>query len=357
MCVLCEINQAKSEKFGNRLLEIYNDAALAIMVSIGHRTGLFDTLAALPPASSEEIAGNAGLNERYVREWLHTMVVGRILEADEQGTHYYLPKEHSMFLTRANPADNMAVFAQYIPELAMVEDKIILCFKNGGGVPYEAFHRFHEIMAEDSGQTVLSVLIPTILPLVPDLVEDLEEGIAVLDIGCGSGRALNLMAENFPNSNFTGYDLCLEPIEAANREALSRGLTNVQFEQLDLTSADPEARFDLITAFDAIHDQARPDKVLSFVWHSLKPKGTFLMQDIDASEKVLNNMEHPLGPLLYTISTMHCMTVSLAQGGMGLGTMWGTERAQRMLRTAGFSQITENRLDHDPQNCYFVANK
>ena len=83
----------------------------------------------------------------------------------------------------------------------------------------------------------------------------------------------------------------------------------------------------------------------------------FLMQDIDASENVVNNMEHPLGPLLYTVSTMHCMTVSLAQDGMGLGTMWGTELAQRMLKEAGFGKVVENRLEHDPQNCYFVINK
>ena len=113
----------------------------------------------------------------------------------------------------------------------------------------------------------------------------------------------------------------------------------------------------MITAFDAIHDQARPDKVLQFVNDSLKKDGDFLMQDIDASEHVQNNMEHPIGPLLYTISTMHCMTVSLAQGGMGLGTMWGTEKANRMLKEAGFKSIKENRLEHDPQNCYFVVNK
>ncbi len=357
MCIVCEFNPAKAEGFASNLLEIYNHSALSLMISIGHRTGLFDTMERLNPATSEEIAGASGLNERYVREWLNTLTVGRIVEFDESGKLYCLPAEHAAFLTRSNPADNMAVFAQYIPVLSQVEDNIINCFKNGGGVTYEEYHRFHEVMAEDSGQTVLSALIQSILPLVPNLIDKLEQGIAVLDVGCGSGKALNLMAKTFPNSRFTGYDLCAEPIETAEREAMEMGLANVVFEQLDLTSAKPDFTFDFITAFDAIHDQARPDLVLRFVHDSLDKEGVFLMQDIDASENVLNNLDHPLGTLLYTISTMHCMSVSLAQGGMGLGTMWGTERAQRMLREAGFGRVVENRLEHDPQNCYFVVRK
>ena len=357
MCGVCEFNQKKAEGFANNLLEIYNNGALSLMISIGHRTGLFDTMEKIRSASSEEIAGASGLNERYVREWLNTMVVGRIIEFDQNAKLYHLPMEHATFLTRSNPTDNMAVFAQYIPELGQVEDKIVHCFRNGGGVDYGEYNRFHEVMAEDSGQSVLSSLLQTILPLVPGFIEKLENGIHVLDVGCGSGRALNLMAEAFPNSNFTGYDLCLEPVEAASREALDKGLTNVHFEQLDLTNAKPLHRFDLITAFDSIHDQARPDKVLRFIYESLTMDGVFLMQDIDASEDVSNNMEHPLGPLLYTISTMHCMSVSLAAGGMGLGTMWGTEKAQRMLKEAGFTRAVENRLEHDPQNCYFVTYK
>ncbi len=355
MCVICEFNQAKAEGFANNLLEIYNHGALSLMISIGHRTGLFDTMQSMKAASSEEIAGASGLNERYVREWLNTMTVGGIIEIDEKSECYSLPAEHAAFLTRSNPADNMAVFAQYIPELAQVEDNIIDCFKNGGGVKYEEYHRFHEVMAEDSGQSVLSSLIQSILPLVPGIIQKLEQGIDVLDVGCGSGKALNLMAETFPNSSFTGYDLCAEPIEVANREAMEKGLTNISFEQFDLTHAKAARSFDFITAFDAIHDQAHPDKVLRFIHDSLSTHGTFLMQDIDASENVRNNMEHPLGPLLYTVSTMHCMTVSLAQGGMGLGTMWGTEKAQRMLKEAGFRKVIENRLEHDPQNCYFVV--
>ena len=357
MCLLHQIDQSKAEAFAGKMLEVINHGTLSLMISVGHRTGLFDTMSQLPAATSDEIAGAARLNERYVREWLGAMVTSKIVTIDPEAPRYTLPPEHAAFLTRAAGADNMAVFAQYIPVLSSVEDRIVECFKNGGGVPYEAYNRFHEVMAEDSGQTVLSALLDAILPLVSGIQEKLEEGIEVLDMGCGSGRALNLMAKTYPNSRFTGYDLCEEPIVTATAEAARQGLTNVQFEQRDLTNFQSEKQYDFITAFDAIHDQARPDHVLKGVYRALKPDGVFLMQDIDASSHVHKNIDHPLGTMLYTASTFHCMTVSLAQGGMGLGTVWGTEKAEEMLQEAGFSDIKINRLEHDFQNCFYVIRK
>ena len=132
-----------------------------------------------PAATSPEIAHRAGLNERYVREWLGAMTTGGIVDFDRTSTRYRLPDEHAAFLTRAAAADNMAVFAQYIRILGSVEDDIIACFKNGGGVPYEKFPRFHEVMAEDSGQSVMSSLESHILPLVPGLSERLAAGRAL----------------------------------------------------------------------------------------------------------------------------------------------------------------------------------
>ena len=178
-----------------------------------------------------------------------------------------------------------------------------------------------------------------------------------MDIGCGSGRALNLMAQHYPESIFVGYDLCADPLETARREAQRRGLTNIHFEQRDLTHYAPEDTFDFITAFDAIHDQARPDHVLRSVYQSLSNDGHFLMVDINASSDVTQNVDHPVGTLLYTISTMHCMTVSLAQDGMGLGAMWGREKARVMLNEASFTRIEEHLLEQDFQNRYFVIQK
>jgi len=352
-----DIDKKRSEAFADKLLGVLNCGGLSLMISIGHRTGLFDTLSEMPPSTSRQIADKAGLNERYVREWLGAMLTGGIIECDSQGLLFSLPAEHAAWMTRRAAPDNIAVFAQYIPLLGTVEDEIIDCFRKGGGVPYSAYKRFHQVMAEDSGQTVVAALIDQILPLVPGLVESLDGGIDVLDVGCGSGRAVNLMAKNFPASRFTGYDLSTEAIRMAETEAKSLGLTNAVFEQEDLTTFDIQEQYDLITAFDAIHDQARPDKVLAAVAKALKPDGIFLMQDIAASSKMHENRDHPVGPLLYTISCMHCMSVSLAQNGAGLGAMWGRQQAREMLKTAGFGNVKIKKLPHDFQNNYFIVTK
>lgn len=350
-------DSTKAEAFAERILGMMNSSALALMTSIGHRTELFDTLAELPPSTSQQIADAAGLNERYVREWLGAMVTGRLIEYDAIAKTYSLPAEHAAFLTRASSPDNLAPFAQYIPLLGAVEDQIVDCFYKGGGVPYSEFKRFHEVMAEDSGQTVVAALEEHLLPLIPGLLEGLQQGLDVLDVGCGSGLALNKLAQLFPNSRFTGYDFSEQAIARAKDEAQRYHLTNIQFHVKDVATIDEVEKYDLITTFDAVHDQAQPDIVLRQIYQALRPDGIYLMQDIRAASDVGGNLDHPVAPFLYTISCMHCMTVSLAAGGMGLGTMWGQQKALEMLGDAGFSRVEIKQLAHDFQNDYYIVRK
>lgn len=351
------INQQKAEAFAERMVSLLNEGALALMSSIGHRTRLFDTMAQLPPATSGQIAEAAGLHERYVREWLNALVVGCIVDYDPTAKTYRLPAEHAAFLTRAAGADNLAFYSQYIGLFGTVEDKIIDCFFNGGGVPYSATPRFHEIMAEDSGMNIVEPLLDTILPLVPGLTERLHQGIRVIDVGCGRGRAMLRLAQAFPHSRFYGFDFSEEAIATAQADVEKIGLTNLRFEVKDAALWHETNHYDLITTFDAIHDQARPDRVLSNIFSALKPGGIYLMQDIAGSSHVHQNLDLSLGPLLYTVSTMHCMTVSLAQNGAGLGTMWGKEKALELLGQAGFTHTEIHQLPHDLTNYYYVSTK
>jgi 2-polyprenyl-3-methyl-5-hydroxy-6-metoxy-1,4-benzoquinol methylase len=351
------IDQTKAEAFAEQMVGILNGGALALMTSIGHRTRLFDTLAELPPATSGQIAAATGLHERYVREWLAAMVTGRIVEYDQTYETYHLPPEHAAWLTRAATPNNLAVTAQNIGLLGGVEDQIVSSFYEGGGVPYTAFQRFHEVMAEDSHQSVVVALTDHILPLAPGLTDALERGIDVLDLGCGSGRALTLLAQTFPHSRFTGYDFSEEAITTARHTATAQGVRNVEFGVKDATLLHEPEHYDLICTFDAIHDQAQPATVLRNIQQALRPGGTYLMQDIAGSSYVQNNLDHPFGPLLYTVSCMHCMTVSLAQNGDGLGTMWGKELALQMLAAAGFGDVAVHQLPHDPVNYYYVMRK
>ena len=355
-----ELDPSKADAFAGRLLSALNDGALCLMIAVGHRVGLFDAMRELRPSTSDEIARHAGLNERYVREWLGAMVTGRVIEIDPEVNRFWLPQEHVAFLTRAAGADNIAVFSQYISLLGSVEDEIVACFKSGGGVPYSKFPRFHAVMAEDSGQSVLSSLETHIVPLVPGLADRLAAGIQMLDVGCGRGRIMNRLAELYPKSRFTGIDLSSEAILTAWEAAAEKKLRNVEFMVTDLRNFDEKAEaeaFDFVTTFDAIHDQAKPLNVLKGIHRTLRNDGVYLMQDIKGSSQVYKNIDHPLGTFLYTVSCLHCMTVSLAQGGEGLGAMWGEEKTREYLTQAGFRSIAKHELAHDIQNNWYIVRK
>ncbi|MBL3558146.1 MULTISPECIES: class I SAM-dependent methyltransferase [Marinobacter] len=343
------------ELFGEHFAQMLNHAAIVAMTSLGHRLGLFDTLASLPPSTSHQISDASGLNERYIREWLSVMVTGGIIDYQPTPKTFSLDSAHAACLTRSASPDNLAVTARFIPLISSMETALMTCFRTGEGLPYNAYPCFHEVMAEDSHQTVVSALFNHILPLAPGLQERLERGISVLDAGCGRGLALLALAQAFPNSRFTGYDLCEEAFEPTREKARARRLTNLFFDARDLRNFRDPASYDLITSFDAVHDQADPAALLRGISEALRPGGMYLMQDIAGSSFLENNLEHPLGPLLYTISCAHCTPVSLAQGGPGLGTLWGEEKAELMLRQAGFHHIESHRLEHDPFNVYFIA--
>jgi 2-polyprenyl-3-methyl-5-hydroxy-6-metoxy-1,4-benzoquinol methylase len=352
-----QLDQAKVDAFANRLADISNGAHLSLMISIGHQTSLFDVMSGLPPSTSQEIALAAGLQERYVREWLGAMTTGRIVDYEPVHGRYVLPPEYASMLTRAAGANNSASWMQVVAMLASVEQGIVHSFKHGGGVPYSAFPRFQEIFGASSAMGFDARLIDKTLPLVPGMIQTLGRGIEVLDVGCGQGHAINLMARAFPNSRLSGYDFSEQGIAAARAEAAAMGLTNARFEVRNAAALGEPDTYDFITAFDAIHDQAQPQIVLNQIAEALKPAGTFLMVDNKASSYLHENMDLPYAPTMYAGSTMHCMTVSLASGGEGLGSMWGKQRALEMLAKAGFQNVTIKETDSDTGNYYYIARK
>ena len=347
------LDQAKTEAFAGNLMGMLNGAATALGLSIGHRTGAFDIMSGLAPSSSQQIADAAGLNERYVREWLNGMVVAGIVDYEAESAHYALPPEHAASLTRAAGPGNMASMTQILPLIAGVEDEIVDVFSKGGGVPYSSFTSFAAFMAESSAQTFDYNLIDAQIPLVPGIVPKLEAGIEVADFG--SGHAINLMAQEWPQSRFTGFDFSQEAIGRARAEAAEMGLSNAGFEVQDAASVPGEDRFEFITTFDAVHDQANPAGMLESVARTLRPGGSYLCADIKASSRVDENHDLPMAPFMYTVSLFHCMTVSLALDGEGLGAMWGTQKALEMLGEAGFTKIDVATVEGDIFNNYYIA--
>lgn len=347
-------DESKAEAFAGKLLGALNNSALVLMTSIGHRTGLFDHFAKISHCTSGALATEAGLAERYVREWLAVMVTSGVVDYEPATKIYHLPAEHAAFVTRASPT-NIAVTSQFLGVTAGVEDEIIARFQNGRGLHYRHYGRFHDVMAEESNQNFNEALVQHVLPLVEGLIARLECGIDVVDVGCGGGGALLILAQRFPKSRFSGIDLCGDAFASAQELARSTGLSYLDFKELYISGLDTLGSYDLVLAFDAVHDQRDPQGMLNLMRRSLKKNGVFLMVDIGGSRHLEKNIDNPLGAFLYMMSCMHCTPVSLGQGGGGLGTMWGVELAGEMLTRAGFSGVQMSRLPHDIVNAYFVA--
>ena len=348
-----ETDAAKTEAFAGKMMGILNAGFLAPVISVGHRLELFDELSASGPVTSDGLAERTGLHNRYVREWLGAMVVGGLIEYEPESQRYGLPAEHAAFLTRAAGPDNMAGFTQYVALVGNVEDLLIDAFRNGGGVPYSAYPKFQELQAEESARLFDAALVDGILPM-SGVVDQLVAGADVADLGTGSGHAVTVMANEYKKSRFTGFDFSDEGVAAGRREVNELGLENAAFVTHDLARPLP-GKYDLITAFDVIHDLAKPREVLKNIVHALTPGGVFLMMDMAASSKLEENIDHPLGPLMYSASIFHCMTVSLSQGGEGLGTVWGEQKAQSYLKDAGFGQIEVNHIEGDPFHVVYAC--
>jgi len=348
-------DQPRAEAFAEQIAGALDSAAVIGMMAIGHRLGLFDTLAEMPPSTSGEIAEKTGLAERYIREWLAVMTCGRVVEYNPATRTYHLPQEHAACLTRGAELGNLAVYSRLTSLIGAVQDDLVKCFETGCGTTYSDYPCFHEIMAEDSAMSVEANLFDTILPAIAGLEDRLAAGIDVLDAGCGRGRALLALARRFPASRFVGYDLCPDAIAHAQENAREAGVENVHYGVRDLTGYREPRRWDLVFSFDAVHDQKDPQGLINGIAASLKPGGIYVMQDIGGSAYLEQNMEFPMAAMLYAVSCAHCTPISIGQGGQGLGTMWGWETAEAMLRAAGFERIEQQRFEHDPTNVWFVS--
>lgn len=354
----------KREKFESKFTDILNYGALNLAMAIGYETRLFDVMSdAGNPLSADEIAVKASVNRRYVQEWLGIMCTGGIVElvASDNGALYFLPPEHAAFLARSGDA-GMCVYTQEIPLLTEIAMRhVVDDFSKAKGVPYECYPKFQQFMAELSEIKLNDTLIQLFLPCVDDgrLIERLQTGIRVCDLGCGQGIAVKLMAEHYPASTFVGIDNDAAAVKEARQMCESRGLGNVEFLEEDAALLKEnnalKNRFDYILAFDAIHDQSHPLEALEGIRHMLAPGGIFSMVDIDSASDHAGNMDHPMAAFLYTVSLMHCMPVGLNDNGAGLGMMWGREKALAMLKEAGFENAQALEMEHDPFNLHYFC--
>jgi len=350
------LDEGRIEQFMQQTFGSYIGGMVTLMIDLGYRTGLFEAAAA-GSATSSELAARAGLQERYVREWLGAMVTSGVIGYDPLSAAYTLPLEHAVCLT-GEGASNIARLSLFTSMLGKHVGAVATAFREGGGVPYSKFRpEFTDVMDTMSRNVFDESLVNGLLPLAPGVTELLTSGARAADVGCGTGHALVLLAKAFPASTFVGYDLAEDAIARARAEAAEAGLTNVSFEVCDVAHLSVDKPFDVIFSFDTIHDQVDPAAVLANIHAALVAGGPYVMVEPYSSSNLEDNVGNPIAPLMYAVSTLHCMTISLAHGGAGLGTAWGEQRARQMLADAGFGEVTVNPAPGDPLDAVYVTNR
>jgi SAM-dependent methyltransferase len=346
--------RAATDAFAGRALTDLAGMMATLMCVAGDRLGLFARLAE-GPATSAELAERAGVDERYAREWLRGMTAAGYLTHDRADERHALPAAHAPVLAdEGGPMFMGGVYQEAAGALPVVP-QVVDAFRRGGGVAQASYGAdFWAGLERFTGAWFDHLLVPQWLESVPDVRDRLRDGARVADIGCGAGRALIRLAEAFPASTFTGYDLFPGQVERARRNARAAGMEGrVSFEMADAAAGIP-GRFDVITTFDVVHDAAEPERLVRGVREALEGDGAYLLLEINSADDPADNVG-PLATAFYGFSLFYCMTTSLAQGGAGLGTCGLPEaRVRELLSRAGFGTV-ERAPFENPFNVLYVA--
>lgn len=334
-----QLDWDKAKKF---LFQLNNDigaAMLGAMNYLGDRLGLFKAMADAGWVTSNELAERTGLSERYIREWLGAVTSAGYVEYDPKARKFMLPAEHAMVLAREESPFFMGGFMEMVVPNVSMAPKIAEAFRNGRGVTQSEYPaETWEAMERASAGMYRNQLVRKWLPTMPQVIEVLKAGGSAADVGCGSGRAVITLATAFPGARVTGFDVHPGSIDRARANAAAAGVgERVTFEVRDGTRL-PENQFDFISTFDVVHDSVDPVALLKSIRRALKKDGTYLMLEVNVSPNLEENIG-PTGKMMYSMSTLYCMTVSLAHGGAGIGACMGEPKARELVAEAGFTKF------------------
>ncbi len=342
-----QIDQAKLEAFVERVVLDVGTAMRGGLAYIGDRLGIFKALAGTGAVTADELAQSTGLNERYLREWLGSMTAAEYLEHDHETDTYLLPPEHALPLADEEFPFFVGGFVQMVVPTVSVAPKVAEAFKNGGGVTQDEYlPDMYEAIERGTAPWYKHQLVPTWIPALDGVQRKLEEGGSACDVGCGGGLAAITIAKAFPRTRVSGYDIHAGSIERARRNAEQAGVADRVSFEVGGEEALPAGRFDLVTSFDVVHDSVDPVGLMRAIRESLADGGTYLMLEMNASGDVDENV-NPLGRMLYSVSTLYCMTTSLAHDGAGIGACMGLHKAQELALQAGYGHFRKLPID-DP---------
>jgi 2-polyprenyl-3-methyl-5-hydroxy-6-metoxy-1,4-benzoquinol methylase len=350
------MNMDKVHEMAFRVIGDTGGAFTMALGYIGDRLGLFKAMAGAGPLRSPALAAKTQLNERYVREWLRAMVAAEYIEYDPNTDTYRMTEEQAFVLANEDsPLFVGGVFHFTAPSICNIQ-KIAEAFQKGGGISYseigpEIPHAIERLFRPG----YLNFLAKDWLGAVPGLVGRLQQGASVADIGCGRGQSTVTMGKNFPKSKVLGIDYDKSSIEHARKLATNEGASNVEFLQAAAHEIPTGKKFDLICSFDCIHDMVDPKATVRAIRSALADDGVYIWSEPNAKASAYEN-RNPVGKMFHSISPLHCMTVSLAHNGAGLGTVIGEEGARSLAKEAGFTQFQRLPIEH-PLNQFFALRK
>ncbi len=347
------MNEQKVQEVAFRVVGDMGGAFVMALGYVGDRLGLFKAMAGAGPMTSADLAAKTKLNERYVREWLRAMVAAEYINYDPPAQKYVMTEEQAFVL--ANEDSPMFVgggFHFTTPSIWNVP-KIMEAFRNGGGISYsEIGEEIPAAIERFFGPGYRNFLAKEWLAAVPGLTAKLERGASVADVGCGCGQSTVVMAKAFPKSKVLGIDYHGPSIERARKLAAAGGLTNVQFIQGPAEQVPRDRKYDLVCSFDCIHDMVNPRATLKAIREALAADGVYIWSEPNCSANAHEN-RNPIGRAFHAISPVHCMTVSLAHDGEGLGTVIGEQGARTLAKDAGFTHF-ERLPIQNPFNQFFA---
>jgi 2-polyprenyl-3-methyl-5-hydroxy-6-metoxy-1,4-benzoquinol methylase len=349
------MDPAKVRTFALQVWNFKQGEVVSLMVHLGDRLGLYKAMVGQGPMTAGELAETTGLSERWLLEWLRSQGAAGLLDT-EDGEVFELSPEGAEVLADDTESVWFAAGAFSGGVLAPdVVDRLAEAFRTGRGLSYEelgpsAAHQVDRMLAP---WTRLA-LLPRILPALDGVVERLEAGARVVDVGCGSGVALLEMAAAFPASRFEGYDPSGHAIDQAAEKARERGLSNIELHRASASALPRQPSYDLVLTFDCIHDMPRPAETIDAIRAAIEPDGIWLIKDVRSRLTWADNRRNPMLAMLYGTSVATCMSSALSEpGGAGLGTLgFPTELAEQMCKEAGFSRFTVHDFE-DPANLYY----
>lgn len=321
-------------------------------VELGLRLGLYEALAAAGPSTTAELAASAGIVERYAQEWLEQQAVAGVITVDDPSQpagerRFTLPNAHAHVLLDEDSEACMKPCAAVVPWLARAIDIMGTEFARGSGASFGSFG-VHDVQAAFTRPVFVNHLTQTWLPALPDVQSKLNSGdpVRIAEIGCGEGLAAITIAQAYPNVEVVGYDLDEASIAAARQASMAAGLDDrVHFELRDAADPALAGTFDLVLAVEMVHDVPDPVAVLASMRNLAHPNGAVLVAD-ERTENAFTVPTTEMERFFYAFSTLHCLAVSLQNGGAGTGTVMRAETLRQYAAAAGFSDVDVINVEH-----------